>query len=162
MIIRPVQSADFNSIWAIISPIVSVGETYPIDRNICKTKALAWWTGSNREVFVAELGGKVLGTYYILPNKSGGGKHVCNCGYMVAAEATGRGVARRMCEHSLDHATALGFKAMQFNFVVSTNERAIGLWKSLDFDVVGRVPKAFLHPSRGYVDALVMHRCLAQ
>ncbi|HRW61165.1 MAG TPA: GNAT family N-acetyltransferase, partial [Defluviicoccus sp.] len=94
-------------------------------------------------------------------NQSGGGRHVCNCGYMTHASATGRGVARRMCEHSLQRAVARGFRAMQFNFVVCTNERAVRLWQSLGFEIVGRIPEAFQHPVHGYVDALVMHRRLS-
>jgi ribosomal protein S18 acetylase RimI-like enzyme len=121
---------------------------------------LAYWLCSDKEVFVAEDQGAVLGTYYIRANQSGGGGHVSNCGYMTSAAATGQGVARRMCEHSLEHARANGFLAMQFNFVVSTNERAVGLWQKLGFQTVGRLPLAFRHPSHGYVDALVMFRPL--
>ena len=94
----------------------------------------------------------------LLPNQQGGGKHVCNCGYMTDAAAAGRGVARRMHDHSLAHARALGYRAMQFNFVVSVNERAVRLWTSLGFEIVGTLPGAFLHPSKGFVDALVMYR----
>src|SRR3546814_17367459 len=86
---------------------------------------------------------------------AGGGAHVCNAGYMTSAAATGRGVARAMGLHSIDHAKARGFRAMQFNFVVSTNVRAVGLWQSLGFEVVGRLPGAFDHPVGGFVDAPV-------
>jgi ribosomal protein S18 acetylase RimI-like enzyme len=89
-------------------------------------------------------------------NQAGGGKHICNCGYMTSAAATGRGVARAMCEHSLDHAGRRGYRGMQFNFVVSSNTRAVALWESLGFEIVGRLPQAFLHPTQGYIDALVM------
>jgi ribosomal protein S18 acetylase RimI-like enzyme len=94
------------------------------------------------------------------PNQAGGGRHVCNCGYMTHASATGRGVARRMCEHSLEHARSRGYRAMQFNFVVSTNERAVRLWQSLGFQIVGRLPEAFRHPAVSYVDAFVMYQRL--
>lgn len=122
--------------------------------------ALAYWMGADRETFVAVDSADIIGTYYLRRNQAGGGDHVANCGYMTAPAATGRGVARRMCEHSLDYARSRGFRAMQFNFVVSTNERAIRLWTSLGFDIVGRLPLAFHHPSRGYVDAFVMFRAL--
>ena len=102
----------------------------------------------------------MLGTYYLRPNQAGGGSHVCNCGYMTAPNATGRGVARQMCEHSLQYARLFGYRAMQFNFVVSTNERAVSLWRSLGFEIAGRLPLAFRHPVQGYVDALVMFRSL--
>lgn len=122
--------------------------------------ALAYWMGADKETFVIEEDGIILGTYYMRQNQAGGGAHVCNCGYMTRAGATGRGIARRMCEHSIDHARARGYRAMQFNFVVSTNDRAVRLWQSLGFEIVGRLPLAFNHPRRGYVDAFVMFRTL--
>jgi ribosomal protein S18 acetylase RimI-like enzyme len=122
--------------------------------------ALSFWTGPDKTTFVAEKGGAVLGTYFIRPNQAGGGGHVCNCGYMTHPGATGRGIARSMCEHSLRQATSQGYRAMQFNFVVATNERAVRLWQAFGFEVVGRLPGAFDHPVSGYVDALVMYRSL--
>ncbi len=122
--------------------------------------ALAYWLGPDKEVFVAEDDGEILGTYYLRPNQAGGGRHVGNCGYMTASQATGRGVARAMCLHSLDHARACGYRALQFNFVVATNERAIALWQSFGFDIVGRLPRAFNHPQLGMVDALIMYQAL--
>jgi len=110
---------------------------------------------------VAEERGIVLGTYYMRANQAGGGRHVCNCGYMTRASAAGRGVARKMCEHCLVHAASRGYRAMQFNLVVGTNERAIRLWQSMGFATVGRLPEAFKHREFGYVDALVMYRLLA-
>jgi ribosomal protein S18 acetylase RimI-like enzyme len=108
----------------------------------------------------AEKDGRVIGTYYMRANQRGGGAHVANCGYVTADDARGRGVARSMCEHSLQHARERGFRAMQFNFVISTNERAIRLWESLGFQIVGRLPLVFLHPNLGYTDAFVMFRTL--
>jgi ribosomal protein S18 acetylase RimI-like enzyme len=121
---------------------------------------LAYWTSPAREVFVAEAEGAVVGTYFITPNQQGGGSHVANCGYVTASESAGRGVARAMCAHSLENARTRGYRAMQFNFVVSTNERAVRLWQSFGFETLARLPKAFLHPVHGFVDALVMHRFL--
>jgi ribosomal protein S18 acetylase RimI-like enzyme len=160
MLIRPAEKRDEDAIWAVIEPTIRAGETYTLDRDLSREDALAYWMGPDRETFVAEEDGLALGTYYIRPNQEGGGRHVCNCGYMTAPHASGRGVARRMHEHSLEHARARGFRAMQFNFVVSANERAVRLWQSLGFETVGRLPGAFLHPTRGYVDALVMYRTL--
>jgi len=122
--------------------------------------ALAYWMSPDHQVFVAEENGTVVGTYFLRANQRGGGSHVCNCGYVTAPHATGRGVARAMCTHSLDHARKRGFLAMQFNFVISTNERAVRLWESLGFKTVGRLPQAFRHPKEGLVDSLVMHRFL--
>lgn len=160
MLIRPARPEDRTAIWSIIGPTIRAGETYTLDPDMSEADALAYWFSPEKESFVAEEDGTIIGTYYIRPNQSGGGAHVANCGYMTSATATGRGVARRMCEHSLDHARARGYRAMQFNFVVSTNERAIKLWQSCGFEIVGRLPLAFHHPTRGYVDALVMFRPL--
>lgn len=160
MIIRPARPGDRASIWSIIGPTIRAGETYTLDPNLSETDALAYWLGADKETFVTEVDGVILGTYYMRPNQAGGGSHVSNCGYMTSASATSRGVARAMCEHSLAHARSRGFRAMQFNFVVSTNERAVRLWRAMGFEIVGRLPLAFRHPRFGYVDALVMFQSL--
>jgi len=158
MLIRPADPVDHDAIWSIIGPIIGAGETYTLDRDLSRDAALAYWLGPDKETFVAEEAGRILGTYYIRANQAGGGGHVCNCGYMTAPEAAGRGVARAMHEHSLARARERGFRAMQFNFVVAANERAVRLWQSLGFETVGRLPGAFEHPEHGFVDALVMYR----
>src|SRR5450759_4976437 len=155
MHVRKAIERDAPAIAAIILPIIREAATYTLDPDMSESEALAYWMGGDKETFVAEEDGVVLGTYYMRPNQAGGGRHVCNCGYMTDAAAIGRGVARRMCEHSLEYARSRGYRAMQFNFVVSTNERAVRLWQSLGFDIVGRLPAAFRHPTYGYVDAFV-------
>ncbi len=160
MHIRPVTPADTDALWEILEPIIRAGETYPLPRDMTRKDALAYWNSPGHEVFVAEEAGDILGTYFLRENQKGGGSHVANCGYMTAPRAAGRGVARAMCAHSLEHARARGFRSMQFNFVVSTNERAVRLWHSLGFEILARLPAAFLHPTLGYVDAFVMHRAL--
>ncbi|MET0376527.1 MAG: GNAT family N-acetyltransferase [Rhizorhabdus sp.] len=160
MQIRPATPDDAAPIDDIILPVIRAGTTYALDRQMGEADALAYWMEPGKETFVAVDQGLVVGTYYMRPNQAGGGRHVCNCGYMTSAAAVGRGIARGMCEHSLEHARARGYRAMQFNFVVSTNERAVRLWQSLAFEIVGRVPDAFCHPELGFVDALVMHRAL--
>lgn len=160
MRIRAAEPGDWPAIWAILEPTIRTGETYALDRDMGEDAARAYWLADAHEAFVAEDGGQVLGTYYLRANQAGGGRHVANCGYMTGAAAQGRGVARAMCEHSQDHARARGFRAMQFNFVVSTNTRAVALWENLGFAVAGRLPGAFAHPSLGYVDALVMFKAL--
>ena len=129
-------------------------------RDIGRDEALAYWLSPAHEVFVADADGEVLGTYYVRANQAGGGDHVANCGFVTASSAQGRGVARRMLEHSLVHAKNRGFRAMQFNFVISTNERAVRTWQRYGFAIVGRLPLAYNHPTRGFVDALVMHKTL--
>ncbi|MDQ1471428.1 MAG: hypothetical protein QOJ99_2908 [Bryobacterales bacterium] len=158
--IRAARPEDADAIWAILEPVIRAGETYCLPRTMTREDALAWWLGEGHEVFVGEEGGLVTGTYFLRTNQLGGGSHFANCGYVTAEAASGRGTGRAMCAHSLDHAKERGFQAMQFNFVVSTNERAVRLWKSFGFEIVGRLPGAFLHPVAGYTDAYVMYRRL--
>lgn len=160
LVIRPAGPRDREAIWAILEPMLRAGETYAIPADISEADALAYWLGPDRATFVAEREGAVLGTYYIRANQTGGGAHVCNCGYVTGTAARGQGIARAMCAHSLAEARARGFRAMQFNFVIATNEGAIRLWEKMGFATVGRLPGAFLHPRAGYVDALVMYQPL--
>lgn len=157
MIIRPATPEDEDAIWAMLRPVFRAGDTYTVDPGISREDALAYWRAPGNHVFVA---GDGLGTYYVRRNQGGGGSHVCNCGYVTAQDAGGKGVAQAMLAHSVDTAGNLGFRAMQYNFVVETNTRAIDTWKRAGFTVVGRLPRAFLHPQAGYVDALVMYRDL--
>lgn len=160
MLIRPATDNDANSIWTIMEPIIRAGETYTLPRDMERDSALAYWLSPGHDVFVTEENGKIVGTYFLQANQQGGGGHVANCGYMTDVTATGRGVARAMCEHSLGRARGRKFRAMQFNFVISTNERAVRLWQSFGFEIVGRLPAAFLHPTQGYVEAYIMYRTL--
>lgn len=161
MQIRPATEADHAAVLAIVSPTLKAGETYAIRRDFSDAETLDYWFGPTHEVFVAEDDGVILGTYYLMANQQGGGAHVANCGYMTAPAAQGKGVARAMCEHSLARAKERGFRAMQFNHVVSTNTRAVALWQKLGFDIVGTLPLAFNHPVSGYVDSYVMFRALS-
>ena len=158
MKIRNAVAGDADAVWAILEPVIRAGETYTLPRDMNRESALAFWLSPNHEVFVAEDNGEIVGTYILRANQQGGGSHVSNCGYMTAPHATGRGIARAMCAHSLERARERGFRAMQYNFVISTNERAVPLWQSFGFAIVGRLPKAFEHPTRGFVDAFVMYR----
>jgi ribosomal protein S18 acetylase RimI-like enzyme len=166
VIIRRAEERDRDAIWGILEPVIRAGETYTLPRDLERPQALDYWFAPGHEVFVAEGAGvddgdgDILGTYFLRANQHGGGDHVANCGYMTATRAAGRGVARRMCAHSLERAGERGFRAMQFNFVVSTNHRAVRIWESFGFETVGRLPGAFLHPTVGYVDALVMFRMI--
>lgn len=160
ILVRPATTADRTAIWKVIEPAIRAGETYTLPRDLSGAEALSYWFSPAHEVFVAVLDGKIAGSYYLRPNQGGPGSHVANCGYMTAPWAAGRGVARAMCHHSLDHARQRGFLAMQFNIVVSTNERAIRLWQRMGFEIVGRIPNAFRHPKAGLVDAFVMYQAL--
>jgi GNAT superfamily N-acetyltransferase len=143
-----------------LEPAFRAADTYTVDADICQAAALHYWCGPGHETFAALEDGAMVGTYYLRANQGGGGAHVANCGFVTAPRAQGRGVARAMLEHALERARLRGFKAMQFNFVVSSNARAVATWAAYGFEVVGRLPLAFKHPTQGYVDALVMYRAL--
>jgi ribosomal protein S18 acetylase RimI-like enzyme len=160
MLIRPATPADHGAILQIIMPVIRGGETYALPRDWTEAEALAYWRSPDHAVFVVDDGGAVLGTCYIRPNQRGGGSHVANAAFMTRASAAGRGVASAMCAHALEYATAAGYAAMQFNFVVATNARAVALWQRFGFEIVGRLPGAFRHSALGFVDALVMFRKL--
>jgi len=158
--IRCATAADHDSIWDIFREIVSAGDSLANSPDAPREEALQDWVIDPEATFVAELDGKVVGVYSLKPNQRGLGSHVCNCGYMVAGSARRQGVGRAMCRHSLEEARRLGYRAMQFNFVVSTNQQAVQLWRQMGFEIAGRLPEAFRHPQLGFVDALVMFRRL--
>jgi len=160
MKIRRAVDRDFEGIWPIFREIAAAGDTYAFPRDITQSEAASIWLRAPRATYVLEEEGSILGTYYLKTNQPGPGDHVCNCGYMVSSAARGRGLATSMCEHSQDTARRLGYKAMQFNFVASSNEGAIRLWEKLGFATVGRLPGAFRHPDLGYIDALVLYKWL--
>jgi len=161
MLIRPAANEDANAIWAIMEPIIRAGETYTLPRDMDKKDRLAYWLSPEHEVFVAEENGEIVGTYFRQANQQGGGAHVANCGYMTAVTATGpRGRTRDVRAFTGPALAGADFKRCSFNFVISTNERAVRLWQSFGFDIVGRLPAAFQHPTLGYVDAYIMYRDL--
>jgi ribosomal protein S18 acetylase RimI-like enzyme len=160
LVIRRATSDDEGAVWAMLEPVIRAGDTYALPRDMTREAAIGYWLGPDKTSFVAEDDGVAVGTYYLRANQSGGGDHVCNCGYVTSERARRRGVGRLMCEHSLKEAPKYGFRAMQFNCVVSTNGHAVKLWKELGFEIVGTLPGAFCHPSKGDVDAYVMFRIL--
>jgi L-amino acid N-acyltransferase YncA len=161
-IIRPAAETDRDAIWEIFHAVVAPGDTYALDPAIGREEALKYWCGEGTHTYVLEKDQRILGTYVLRANRAGPGAHVANGSYMVAPSARGMGVGRALGEHSLGEARRLGFRAMQFNFVVSTNEPAVRLWQRLGFAIVGTLPGAFLHPEKGYVDAYVMFRSLEE
>ena len=160
MEIRPANDADRAAVLSIVGPVLRAGETYAIDTDLSDQQVLDYWFMPAHEVFVAEDDDQILGTYYLQANQRGGGAHVANCGYMVSPLAQGKGIAGRMCQHSQVVAKERGFRAMQFNHVVSKNTRAVALWQKLGFAIVGTLPLAFKHPVHGYVDSYVMFKPL--
>jgi L-amino acid N-acyltransferase YncA len=158
--IRAASDSDRDAIWEIFREVLATGETYPIDPQIPRDQALAYWFKHNAHVCVAENESGVVGSYTLHANQAAGGAHVANAGFIVSQRARGRGIGRGMGEHCLNHARQLGFRAMQFNFVVSTNQAAVKLWQDLGMKIVGTLPGAFRHPARGYVDVYVMYQAL--
>jgi len=159
--IRPFEEKDWASVWRIIEPVFRAGETYAFSPDITEEEAHKVWIDMPSATFVVEdENNDILGAYFIKPNQPVLGSHVCNCGYIVAERARSRGIASAMCEHSQRKAVARGFRAMQYNLVVSTNEGAVRLWKRLGFDIIGTLPGAFRHPRHGFVDAFVMYKQL--
>src|SRR5215472_4876953 len=153
MSIRLANEHDREAIWTILEPMIRAGETYTLPRDMTKEQVLEYWFSPEKEPFVWEENGVVLGTYFLKANQQGGGAHIANCGYITSAAAQGRGIARAMCLHSLERARERSFRGMQFNFVISSNTRAVKLWASLGFETVGRLPGVFAHPKLGFVDA---------
>jgi ribosomal protein S18 acetylase RimI-like enzyme len=161
MDIRPFRESDWPAVWRLLQATFAAGDTYTFPPDSTEAEIHKAWVELPLATFVAVEAGQLLGTYFLKPNQPGLGSHVCNCGYVVSPASRGRGVAAAMCEHSQQFAREQGFRAMQFNFVVATNERAVRLWERLGFMVVGRLPGAFRHQQLGYVDALVMFKSLA-
>jgi len=179
MKIRPATDADRDEIWSIFHEVVAAGDTYALDPNISREDAMAYWFASGTHTYVVEIKREadsfpgtamlsptakpnhvIVGTYILRPNQSGGGAHVANAGFMVSASAREQGIGRAMAEHCLQEARRFGFRAMQFNYVISTNTAAIRLWQDLGFEIVGTLANAFRHPDKGYVDVYVMYRSL--
>ncbi len=160
--IRELPAAEFERVWPIFREVLDAGDTYTYPPDLPLERARAMWIAPPARCFVAEADGEALGCYRLAPNQLPGsaGDHVANGSYMVAQAARGRGVGEALCRHSLEQARLAGFAAMQFNFVVSTNEAAVRLWQRCGFDIVGRLPGAFRHPRLGAVDGLVMYRTL--
>lgn len=158
--IREATQADWPDIWKIFQIVVGSGDTYSYAPDTSESEARRLWFTAPARTYVAIDNDAVVGTYMVRPNQPGLGAHISNAGFMVAPTAAGRGIGRAMGEHALEQARLLGYKAMQFNFVVSTNDRAIALWKSLGFSIVGTVPNAFNHRVKGLVDIHIMYRRL--
>jgi L-amino acid N-acyltransferase YncA len=158
--IRDANEHDREAVWKIFQATIAPGDAFVYDPNTSREEAMAYWFAAGTRTYVAEHDGKILGSYMLRPNRPGLGDHVSNAGFMVAPEARRLGVGRAMGEHALDEARRLGYRAMQFNFVISTNESAVCLWEQLGFRIVGTLPGAFRHSAKGFVDAYVMYRSL--
>lgn len=158
--IRKAAEEDKKAVWEIIKAVVSGGDTYVFYPDTPREKMLDYWFGADKKTYVAVLDEKIVGTFYLKPNQPDLGSHIANAGYMVEPQQAGKQIGRRMAEFSLVEAKKLGYLAMQFNFVVKSNTVAVGLWKSIGFEVIGEIPEAFQHQENGLTSALIMYRKL--
>lgn len=160
MHIRRAIQSDFSSMWPIFQQVVAPGVSYVFSADTSDQNAFAYWFAPGITSYVAEDNGKIVGMYKLVANQRDLGSHVANASFMVDPEFSGKGAGKEMGRHCLHQAKEAGYLAMQFNFVVSTNQAAVALWQKLGFSIVGTLPKAFLHKELGHVDAYVMHRFL--
>ncbi|MBN7813722.1 GNAT family N-acetyltransferase [Algoriphagus sp. H41] len=158
--LRKARPEDASAVWEIIEPIIRAGETYVFSPDTPREKMLDYWLGADKDTYVAVLDGEILGTFYLKANQPDRGSHVANAGYMVGEKARGKGIAKAMAEFSFVEAKRLGYTAMQFNYVISSNTVAVQLWQKMGFKIVGQVPDAFAHPGLGLTDVYVMYRKL--
>jgi len=156
--IRKASKADEPRIWEIIKSVISSGDTYVFAPDSSKEKMLAFWCDAEKKTFVALSEKKIVGTFFLKANQPDLGSHIANAGYMVAPEARGKKVGRMMAEFSIEEARRLGYVAMQFNFVVKSNEAAVKLWLGLGFKIIGEIPEAFNHIENGLMNVYIMHR----
>lgn len=156
---------DWPGIWEIFQDVISTGDTFAYAPETTEMEAHDLWMqrgthGTGAEPYVVRDGDEIIGTFTLRPNHHGLGAHVANAGYMVKASHRGRGIARAMCQFSLEEARRQGYRSMQFNYVVSTNMRAVELWQSMGFRIIGIAPGSFRHATHGFVDIYIMHRML--
>ena len=158
--IRKAAEEDKPAVWEIIKAVIATGDTYVFPPDSPEEEMLAYWFSPDKHTYVALIEGVTVGTFFLKANQPGLGSHVGNAGYMVAPGNAGRGIGRQMAEWSLDEARRLGFRSMQFNFVVKSNENAVRLWQSIGMEIIGEIPEAFDHARDGLTNALIMYRKL--
>ena len=158
--IRKAHETDKDAVWQIIKSVIAGGDTYVFAPDSPEDEMLVYWFSPEKYVYVAEDDGEILGTYWIKENQPGLGSHVGNGAYMVSPDAKGKGIGRLMAEHSIEEARRIGFKSIQFNFVVKSNEVAVNLWKRVGFEIIGEIPDAFDHREHGLTNAYIMYRKL--
>lgn len=160
MKVREANLNDLDAIWTIFQEIITTGDTFVYDANTPQRRIKKYWFASDMSVYVVENEGEIVGSYFLKPNHTDLGNHIANGSYMVSPKAQGKGIGTLMCEHSIERAKSLGYKAMQFNLVVSTNTVAVKLWQKFGFGIIGTIPKGFRHKTLGLVDAYIMYRSL--
>jgi ribosomal protein S18 acetylase RimI-like enzyme len=158
--IRKAVEKDKAQIWKIIKEVISTGDTYVFASDSSKEKMMSYWFSADKKTYVALDENEIVGTFYLKDNQPDLGSHIANAGYMVSPETRGKRVGRQMAEFSLVEAKRLGYQAMQFNFVVKSNETAVKLWINLGFEIIGEIPDAFRHAEKGLTNAFIMYKRL--
>ncbi len=162
MKIRKAIESDLDQVWQLFSEVIKTGDTYVFKPNTPKKDLKKHWFADYMETYVIEENGQILGTYIIKPNQIDLGNHIANCGYMVNPAAQGKGIGKKLCEHSLKIAKKNSYEGIQFNIVVSTNKGAVELWKKYGFEIIGTTPKGFRHAKLGFVDTYIMYKDLRE
>jgi L-amino acid N-acyltransferase YncA len=158
--IRKAIEADEEQIWKILKEVIAQGDSFAFDPSSPKEKMMTYWMEPEKHTYVAILDNTVVGSFFIKSNQPGLGSHIANAGYMTSPLASGKGIGKAMGQFSLEEARRLGYKAMQFNIVVKSNERAVRLWQSLGFIIIGEIPEAFNHQTLGMTNAYIMYQKL--
>ena len=161
MQIREISEADFEAVYSMVGEVAQAGDSYAYPSDMSREMIHQYWVDQPRKTFVCLINESIAGVYYLKTNQQGPGAHVCNAGFITHRAFYGQGAAGAMCHHAQEQAKLLGYQAMQFNFVASSNSAAVHVWQKHSFDIVGRLPNAFNHPQQGLVDALVMYKWLA-
>lgn len=160
IMIREARPADIDRIWEFWKTIMEQKVYFPYDETYTREQIEASWINFENAMYVAEKNGVAVGAYILKPNQPGYGKHIVNAAYMVDTDFRGGGIGTLLCRHSIETARKLGYRGMQFNLVVSTNESAVRAWKANGFEIIGTVPGGFYHHERGYVDAYIFFKDL--
>ena len=160
MNIRKATETDYDKVWEIFSKVIKTGDTYVFSQNTQKNDLKKHWFAEYMETYVIEENGQIFGTYILKPNQIDFGNHIANSSYMVSPNAQGKGIGKKLCEHSLQIAKENGFVGIQFNIVVSTNKGAVELWKKYGFEIIGTTPNGFRHSELGLVDTYIMYKKL--
>ncbi len=157
LIIREAVTADRKDLWTIIEPVIREGRTYVFDPDSSESKIMDYWMAGQKHTFVATLGNQIAGTYWLVRNQPDRGAHIANAAYIVGPQYSGKGIGKALCEHSKKQAALLGFKAIQFNFVLKSNENAVNLWLKMGFKIIGEIPDAFQDVKNGFINAYIMY-----
>jgi L-amino acid N-acyltransferase YncA len=158
--IRKATIQDQDAIWNILQPIIKKGAAFAYHPLTTKEEMIAYWCDAKKHTYVALVDDSIAGTFFIQDNQPGLGSHIANAGYAVSERYGAKGLGRFMGVYSLEEAKRLGYTAMQFNLVVKSNEKAVNLWKELQFEVIGEIPDAFHHSTQGPTNAFIMYRRL--